>query len=251
MNPRILFVALAVAIIQDCAFAFSMNDCILEGMKGVSSDIAARMVKQACEEKANEARQKNVAALVKEFGDPIAPESVSLAANYSRESGRHVSIQATNNVKNGDQTIRYIKLSVAPVEDGFCATWKRTVFAYKLTLTPGSSIKLQASAPNTEDVCFEILAVRGTSAGWSDFSIAGTIEPMGKDPFADAFPERRAPAPAPAAAPAPLPAPIPTGLSSNPSSGSDSCRKWIQLRENGKTNSPEYKKYDSLCRQGK
>lgn len=209
MTGRILFAALATTVLQSApCFAFSINDCILEGMKGISSDAAARAVTKACEEKREDARQKSIAALTKEYGEPIDPSLVAKAKNYSAESSGKASIQITNHALSPERTIRYVNLSVSPTDaNGHCNPWDKKTYAYKLMLPPSSSTQLTFPMPGFggSSVCTEIITARAALKTWKDISIAGAANPMEKDPFDDPSLLRNYGVAASAPVPGPLP----------------------------------------------
>lgn len=177
----------ASSIVAPChANGFSLNDCILNGVKGVSSDVAARLVRKACEDKQEEHRQQRGNALKQEYGELIDTASVVKAKFFNTESAGFASIEITNSARSPERTLTYVKLSVMPAagDNQPCDPQREARYSYKLTLKPGTSINLVFPS-DAKAICTSIEAARGRPTAWKDFSLSGSVKPLDKDPFAD------------------------------------------------------------------
>jgi hypothetical protein len=98
-----------------CADAY--NDCILESMKGVSSDLAARMVAQSCRAKADDLAKKTEKAkseqVDKDFGTLMKESDYYLRKDTYGPSYRPGEFQSSVLIENpGDTNITFIVLTV-------------------------------------------------------------------------------------------------------------------------------------------
>ena len=58
---RVIYLLAFWVGVETAAVAGEFEDCLISSLKGVSSDVAARMVRQACEAKVNAAREEREA----------------------------------------------------------------------------------------------------------------------------------------------------------------------------------------------
>jgi hypothetical protein len=176
------------------AHAFNLNDCIINGMKGVGSDVAAAQVRYACNQKRLEARKLRLAALSKEYGEALETESIEQASSFGTEQTGLHSLQVKN--KNRDTVVTLLRLEVVPVSDnpfdkfapGYvgpkCDKSKSRTYAYSVTLKAFGTLKLVY--PSTaQSECLSIVSALGRAASWRDVSFSSSAKPDDKDPFAD------------------------------------------------------------------
>jgi hypothetical protein len=169
------------------AAAFSYNDCILDGLKGVASDAAARMVREACMSKSKEdtarqrakdqeaaTRQSN--ALKDEYGANISTDLMILDKSYKHESNGSSSVGISNKAVADHTTITYVMLLV---DTGGC--WgSGQAYSYKLVLSPGTSTRLRFPHPGTEEkLCLSIIEAKGRPSSWRDIILSGSENPTG------------------------------------------------------------------------
>ncbi|MGT2430653.1 hypothetical protein ACU4HD_21900 [Cupriavidus basilensis] len=166
------------------AQAFDMNDCILQGMKGVSSDVAARQIRYACEQKLKAYKLQRSESLSKEFGSAIDKDDLELAKFYNVEGPELYSLQFTN--KNPSKTVRYIRLDVMPLwgQPKLCDWSKSRTYAYEVTVKPGAAVSLIYPSPVTSN-CLIPSLVLARPVSWKDVSLPFSIKPADKDPLAD------------------------------------------------------------------
>jgi len=107
-------IAVAALGVHLGAKATDVDDCVLNGLKGVNSDVAARMVRQSCENKvADQRRQKNAA----KYGEKI-DERLTLSNWDSDYAKNAVKVTVTNDLR---QTVTYAELSISlPMSNGSC-----------------------------------------------------------------------------------------------------------------------------------
>jgi hypothetical protein len=189
-----LVAGLAFSFLGTSAHAFDLNDCIIKGMKGVGSDLAAAQVRYACNQKRLEARKVRLAALYKEYGEALDIESIEQASNFGTEqTGLHF-LQVKN--KSRDTVVTLLRLEVVPVSDnpyakyvpGYtgpsCDQSKSRKFAYSVTLKAFETLKLVY--PSTaQSECLSIVSALGRAASWKDVSFSSSAKPDDRDPFAD------------------------------------------------------------------
>lgn len=94
------------------AWAFSLDDCIIEGMKGVSSNYAAKQIELACKRKHDEYERQRLQELEKEFGEVVKNDLVEATGYLRTEGAGFRSMEFTN--KSTDKTVTYIRLAVIP-----------------------------------------------------------------------------------------------------------------------------------------
>lgn len=177
--------ALGIWLSSSSVLAFDLNDCIINGMKGVSSDIAARQVRYACDQKHKTYKQGQLDRLSKEFGDVVEIDTLKAAKYSDLEGPGFQSMLYTN--ESGDKTVTFVRLAVTPAPLGpgtACDASKRRVFAYKVTVKPLDTIKLIYPAPALA-ICLEPLVVIARTPSWKDVSFSSSAKPSDKDPFAD------------------------------------------------------------------
>lgn len=184
---RYILIAVATGLISTPyqAWAFSLNDCLLTGLKGVSSDTAARLVQKACEDKQREHHKNTISALKKKFGEEVDTKEISTSNRFKVESNDILSIEITNTLSFPERTLTYVTLLVATAaaKGQPCDTSKAKKHSYDLTLKRGSSVRL-AFPSNAKWICTAIATARARPTIWNDFSISNPIEPLDHDPFA-------------------------------------------------------------------
>lgn len=168
--------ALAAAGFSAAADAgeFSFDDCILGGMRGVASDAAARMVKEACENKRAKAVEQQMAqkhaALDASYGREVrAQELRSFPARISRGgTGGDTLLEVRN---QSSETLTFARVSIGVELSGNCVPGQ--ILFLKLRLAPGLVTSLQRSggdavAPNNLRLCAVVTYARAKPRGWSD-----------------------------------------------------------------------------------
>lgn len=164
--------------------AFDLNDCIINGMKGVSSDIAARQVRYACDQKSKEYKQQRLELLAREFGEVVDVDTVEGGKFYEVEAPGFYSMLYTN--KSAEMTVTFLRVEVVPAPGGpgtNCDMTKRRVFAYKVSIKPGASTKLIYPSAHPSN-CVTPLVVLARVPSWKDISFSSSARPSEKDPFA-------------------------------------------------------------------
>lgn len=206
------FVALLI-LAPTHSMAFDVNDCILEGLRGVTSDRAAAYINKACLAKQEAYRQQQMQLLTQEYGESIRPDYV-LVGDYVAESEGVGSVQVTFASEMAAKVLGYVALSVAVGGGGWCkfdfeTNALETTYVYKLAVKPGGSARL-IFPYKAGGACVQIAAARARKSTWREVSTSSPVKPLEKDPFADSvlFPPR----------PTPLPYTCRAGFSTAPSS---------------------------------
>lgn len=164
--------------------AFDVNDCIINGMKGVSSDRAAAQIRYACDQKNKSYKQQLRDELAMEFGEILSIENLDMEKHTNAEDTGFNSTRFTN--KSPDKTVTYVLLELVPAPGGLgtsCDSTQRRTHSYKVTVKPGAAIKLVYPNP-TPFYCLSVMAVMGRPPSWKDISFSASAKPSAKDPFA-------------------------------------------------------------------
>lgn len=146
----------------------SLDNCIIEGMRGVSSDAAAVMIKQACERKTRE-------TIYDEHG-AIEAQELKVEA-YAIEDSILV-VQVKNTTRN---TVTLISLDAGtPDASAGCPSTSSARFVFKAKVKPSSSIKVRVPAPKMVSggrVCLTAYSRLARAMRWNDF-VVGTQDPI-------------------------------------------------------------------------
>lgn len=181
MKQWTLTFLLAGAVLVFPAHAFDVNDCIINGMKGVSSDVAARLVRVACDQKLKIFKEQESTKLAAIYGDTINPELIVPASSFEFVTMRIHSLKFTNKT---DMTLLYVRIEVAPASapGAPCDPEKVRIFAYKTTVKPGAAVNLVYPAATSSE-CVVATVARGRTSSWKDVSFSTSIKPEEKDPL--------------------------------------------------------------------
>lgn len=194
--------ATSLVLFSGIALAGAYDDCVLNGMKGVSSDAAARLVAQSCRNRITEAKKAKVEA----FGSTLSEDefvyvngegsvqthedgyfSQALKNKSSFKSITYVAL----NIKDGDYyDYKEAKWGGVLINPEGRAKWEsersRTYF-YKLSLKPGNEVRLMFRKPRIDAFYAEVTTVLGREAKWSDTistsAFSSNIKPEPKDPL--------------------------------------------------------------------
>ncbi len=170
-------ILLLSALISISAFANTeIDDCIISGLKGVSSDSAARMIKQSCENKIkNKKKQENL----DEYGGNVYEELEFVNWVYD---GADLKMLFKN---NSNLSATLIKINVSePKDDGKCPypSEEGNTFFYKVVIKPKSEGKFTSPISNliqkeTKNLCLNAVALLGRDPKWSDYQY-GRAKPL-------------------------------------------------------------------------
>lgn len=189
----------ALYLLSSHTYAGPYEDCVLTGMKGVSSDTAARAVSQACASKRSEIKREKQ----EKFG--VAMKSDEYAWNESKvvDTGKNGYLSKILKNKSNYKSITYIALEVLdadyydfkkPQWSGFDfegeSAWKKErskTYYYKLSLKPNAETKLLFRSPSADTFWANITIVLGRESKWSDSistsAWSDAVEPEPKDPL--------------------------------------------------------------------
>ena len=180
---RSIFLALSFSLITATSnAAFDVNDCVINGMKGVTSDLAAREVRVACNQKNKEYRSQLIEDLSKEYGQDLGLNTLEQVKD---EGTTMVGFQSATFVNtNTTQTVTLIRIGIGESAGPTCFGWGLHTLAYRVTMKPLS--KLQLVYPNSAPTsCIRLTTVLGRPLShWKDISVFSTVKPMDRDPWA-------------------------------------------------------------------
>lgn len=172
MPIRALLVTLSLFLAVSAHAQQSVDDCIISGMRGVSSDVAAKMVKQACDRKAYEA--------VYTAHGAIGAHELKVDGFEFKDGGLVVQVKNTT-----ASTVTVLSLYAQRPEGtkGSCQGGSNSEkFVYKAKLKPDSTLKLQF--PSLEmisngEVCLSATSRLARPSRWDDVSLGrGPVSPI-------------------------------------------------------------------------
>lgn len=178
MKVKHIAVACTALIVSSFVYAFDKNDCILNGMKGVANETAAREIQKACRQKSQDEKRKILDQVLKEYGD-VTDEDL-LARETNANSGE---VQYRNN--SDDKVITFVRLAVWPVSDNpvlLCKSEAMHAYNYRLTLKPGKTVNFSYPSRATTD-CVKTWVVFGREGSWKDVSLLSSATPSDSIPF--------------------------------------------------------------------
>lgn len=192
------------------AHADEYDDCILKGMKGVSSDVGARLVAEACRNKVDEPKRAKQRAKRERFGSKLNESEYKIGNSYMSSGGGYISLTLQNT--SSSKTLTYVELTVKDgdyydykgpknpppndrmpwevIEEDDWSKWTRErthTYYFKLTLKPGKEIRLMFPDTRTKSFYSEITTALGREAKWTDaastISFSDRIKPELQDPL--------------------------------------------------------------------
>lgn len=196
MKSKLVLVILVLLSTQSHAGPF--EDCVLAGMKGVSSDAAARAVSQACNNKRNEVQKERREKL----GLPMKGDEYVWSESNQFDNSENGFMSEIFKNKSNYKTVTYVALEILDADfyeyknpifptydfEGQTAWQKERTqtYYYKLLLKPNSATKLLYRTPRTKTWWSKATIVLGRESKWSDSisaSTGGTTKPESKDPL--------------------------------------------------------------------
>ena len=174
------------------AYSDVYDDCILNGMRGVTNNIAAAAVKSACQSKYQEVKDLRNAQT---FGEELTPadNNITLAGIYNNEADGYRSIVITN--RGNTKSITYAAIEIldldsdpsepklaVPVKNDRRAdlefamhsmlhdSWlqtKKHIIYYRLFVPPHGSLKLKFKT-NQKDFAVKLVKVMGRESKFLD-----------------------------------------------------------------------------------
>lgn len=138
---------------------FDINDCIINGMKGVASDAAAKMVKEACERKQQERPEWKADQYIKQLGSVASVDTLKIVElSTNAEVGFHSMF-----VKNVDpeRTITFLRIKVtpAPIAGKDCDYLHSKFETFRVTIPPSSSATLLYPNRGGQESCVVLVTV--------------------------------------------------------------------------------------------
>lgn len=180
-----LLLSLTAVIFTVCphhALAEDLDSCLISGLRGVSSDVAARMVRQACENKIDNQRRQS---LLMKYGEALDSELTYVAyeSDYSKNS---LKVTVRNDLS---RTVTYAELGISmPTAKGECPYLHTRKYLYAVKVKPGASTDLivpEGTSLQSKEfrICVTARAVRGREPSILDISI-GAVSPLSQSQLA-------------------------------------------------------------------
>jgi hypothetical protein len=164
-----------IALISNVvAVAGEVDDCVLSGLKGVSSDAAARMVKQACESKVAAARKDR---LIQKYGEKVYEQMPVEVWNSWASTGLRAVLRNASSL-----TATLVEVSFSkPDSQNNCTAPPAKKELYRVKVKPGSNgtflvRDVTSVIDKTGAICIDAIMVRGRQPSTFDVSI-GSFEP--------------------------------------------------------------------------
>ncbi len=204
MKSMLVFAMLVLLSTQSHAGPY--EDCVLTGMKGVSSNTAAGAVAQACRNKVNEVKKEKREKL----GLPMKDDEYAWSESNQFDTQANGYLSEIFKNKSSYKTVTYVALEILDADYYECinfasfipgqksvpcdfedlAAWQKKrsqTYYYKLSLKPNAVTKLLYRPTRTETLRSRVVTVLGRESKWSD-SIATsawgeTVKPEPKDPL--------------------------------------------------------------------
>ncbi|MBI4937093.1 MAG: hypothetical protein HY846_02530 [Nitrosomonadales bacterium] len=197
-----LITGTALILFSRIALAETYDDCVLNGMKGVSSDVAARLVAQSCRNKIAETRKAKVTA----FGSTLSEDEFAyVSGKDSVQTHEDSYLSQVLKNKSSFKSITYVALSIkdgdyfdykeakwggVSIDSEGRTKWENErshTYFYKLSLKPGNEVRLMFRKPRTDSFYAEVTTVLGREAKWSDTistsAFSSNVKPEPKDPL--------------------------------------------------------------------
>jgi hypothetical protein len=161
-------------IAHGAAGAGEVDDCVLNGLKGVSSDAAARMVKQACESKVASARADRLNG---KYGEKVNFSLSVESWNRWASNGLRATLRNTSSLT---ATLVEVSFSKPDSQDN-CTAPPTKKELYRVKIRPGSNGNFMVRdvtsvMDKTGGICIDAIMVRGRQPSSFDVSI-GSFEP--------------------------------------------------------------------------
>lgn len=153
--PSLLFALLCgLTGVSVPAHAFNVDDCILENMRGVTGDVAARAVVATCRNKAAALKAKAVEARKTEFGEELDPAFFARTGELG--PSRH-GMQTARFTNNSENVITYVRLMVTEATGKECTRIDLFLAehpAFVLRVPPGGTVVLNLPGSTKLDSWF-------------------------------------------------------------------------------------------------
>lgn len=167
----------------------SVNDCVISGMKGVSNDVAASIIRTACESKSKALRRERDLQNQMEYGASVSTNDIE--AVPTRSAGSITDRLLISNVRGRpDAVITYVSFNISSMTKAGQCGGEDMRLAYKVSLPARKSVALQIPAfypAESPGVCATVIEVRAKPSTWSDslknLTSIGEIAPLKVDPF--------------------------------------------------------------------
>ena len=162
---------------------FDVNDCIIDGLKGVANDAAAKMVKEACERKAQERPEWKVEQYRKQLGTVVNSDILEIfGLSTDEEIGFH-SFLARNTDPVRTVTFLRIKATPAPIAGKECDFLQTKFETFRVTIQPGAIAKLLYPNRGGQESCVMLITVFARDSAPTDKPSLAPVKALPRDPL--------------------------------------------------------------------
>jgi hypothetical protein len=162
---------------------FDVNDCIIDGMKGVASDAAAKMIKEACERKQQERPEWRVEQYMKQLGKVVDANSLTITALSTDEEAGFHSLVVRNNDPDRIVTFIRIKATPAPIAGKECDYLQTKFEVFRVAIRPGGSAKLLYPNRGGQESCVVLVTVFARQPEKTDIPSLAPVKALSRDPL--------------------------------------------------------------------
>ncbi len=145
------------------------DGCVLQNMRGVTSDSAARSVREACESKQKQQVAATRAKFDQEYGG-VGDESLVEAVEVETKGGS-TRIALRNFDQRSKKIVSYVRLILGESSSSSGCKGSYEIFSFLTHIPPNTTtvVEIQAKKlPKVGEPCVEVVAVRVREPGWSD-----------------------------------------------------------------------------------
>ena len=162
---------------------FDINDCIIDGLKGVQSDIAAKMVKEACERKQQQRPDWKVEQYMKQLGSVIDTGSVELLDSFTNAAPGYHGLLVRNTDATSTVTFIRLKITPAPVAGKGCDYLQSKFETFRLNIPPAMTATLHYPSRGGQESCYVLVTVFAKETTPSEKPTTAPVRALSRDPL--------------------------------------------------------------------
>lgn len=180
---RLVFLLLLTCFSAQAQNNFDVNDCIIDGMKGVASDAAAKMIKEACERKQQERPEWKADQYRKQLGAVASIDTLNIIGlSTDAEVGFH-SLVVRNDDPERMVTFVRIKATPAPIAGKDCDFLQTKFETFRVAIRPGASAKLLYPSRGGQESCVMLVTVFAREPAETDTISLIPVKALPRDPL--------------------------------------------------------------------
>lgn len=175
----LLFISLSAHAQKD----FDVNDCIIDGMKGVASDAAAKMIKEACERKQQERPEWKVEQYRKQLGKVADVDTLKITELSTDAEIGFNSMVVRNDDPDRLVTFIRIKATPAPIFGKECDYLQTKFETFRVAIRPGASARLLYPNRGGQESCVMLVTVFAREPATTDMPSLVPVKALTRDPL--------------------------------------------------------------------